>query len=86
MSAVWRLICTSPLDGPTNMALDEAILLGVASGSSPPTLRFFAWEPPCLSLGYAQPAGDADHERLAALGIDLVRRPTGGRGPGIPVK
>jgi lipoate-protein ligase A len=34
------------------MAIDEAILTAVAEGRSPPALRFFAWEPPCLSIGY----------------------------------
>lgn len=77
--ARWRLLISEPADGPTNMAIDEAILLGVARGDSPPTLRFFAWTPPCLSLGYVQSTGDADLERLAALGWGLVRRPTGGK-------
>lgn len=61
------------------MAVDEAILHAVADGAVPPTLRFFGWEPPCLSLGYAQSAGDVDRARMAGLGWDLVRRPTGGR-------
>ena len=61
------------------MAMDEAILVAVAEGRSPPTLRFFGWTPPCLSLGYAQPIADVDTERLAARGWHLVRRPTGGR-------
>ncbi len=61
------------------MAVDEALLDAVAEGRSPPTLRFFAWTPPCLSLGYAQPLSDVDLERLHARGWELVRRPTGGR-------
>ncbi len=61
------------------MAVDEAILLTVAEGNAPPTLRFFGWTPPCLSLGYAQPVADVDLDRLRARGWDLVRRPTGGR-------
>jgi lipoate-protein ligase A len=77
--AIWRLLHTPPLDGAANMAVDEAILNAVAEGAAPPTLRFFAWVPPCLSLGYAQPVSDADAERLAARGWGLVRRPTGGR-------
>jgi lipoate-protein ligase A len=77
--AAWRRLDTPSTDGPTNMAVDEAILLAVAEGSSPPTLRFFAWQPPCLSLGYAQPAAEADCARLDRLGYGLVRRPTGGR-------
>lgn len=61
------------------MAVDEAILESVARSSSPPTLRLYAWEPACLSLGYAQPYSDVDHPRLKSLGWDLVRRSSGGR-------
>jgi lipoate-protein ligase A len=61
------------------MAIDEAILLANAEGRAPPTLRFFSWAPPCLSLGYAQAAAEADLDRLRRFGFDLVRRPTGGR-------
>jgi len=62
------------------MAVDEAILRAVAAGHVPPTLRFYAWEPPCLSLGRAQPLTDADPQALRGAGFDLVRRPTGGKG------
>ena len=61
------------------MAVDEAILRAVAAGLVPPTLRLYAWEPPCLSLGRAQPLADVDREAVQAAGFDLVRRPTGGR-------
>ena len=77
--ATWRLLDTGESDGATNMAIDEAILRGVAEGSSPPTLRFFAWRPACLSLGQAQPIADVDEAACRARGIDIVRRPTGGR-------
>ena len=77
--ARWRLLLSPHADGPTNMAVDEAILNAVAEGHSPPTLRFFGWVPPCFSLGYAQPVADVDLERLRDLGWDWVRRPTGGR-------
>jgi lipoate-protein ligase A len=69
----WRLLKTSPARGTWNMAVDEAILVGVGNGGSPPTLRLYAWAPPCLSLGYAQPFSDVDIPQLQA------RRPTGGR-------
>jgi lipoate-protein ligase A len=77
--SAWRLLLSEPADGPLNMAIDEAILLAVAQGRSLPTLRFYRWAPPCLSLGYAQPVADADFARLAALSFDCVRRPTGGK-------
>ncbi|HEX7976804.1 MAG TPA: hypothetical protein VF498_20525, partial [Anaerolineales bacterium] len=61
------------------MAVDEAILEAVGRGETLPTLRLYAWEPPCLSLGYSQPAADVDRAALATHGWELVRRPTGGR-------
>jgi lipoate-protein ligase A len=78
-AATWRLLHSPLAEGAINMATDEAILRAVAEGAAPPTLRFFGWTPPCLSLGYAQPAGEVDRERLARFGYGLVRRPTGGR-------
>jgi len=75
----WRLILSPPLSGARNMALDEAILETTASGAVLPTLRLYDWRPPCLSIGHAQNAREVDQDRLAALGWDLVRRPTGGR-------
>jgi lipoyl(octanoyl) transferase len=61
------------------MAVDEAILEAVGKGSVLPTLRLFAWQPPCLSLGYAQTSGDVNLDALLARSWELVRRPTGGR-------
>ena len=75
----WRLLISLPAHGALNMATDEAIVEAVARKDAPPTLRFFAWNPPCISLGYAQPLSDVDPERLAERGWDVVRRPTGGR-------
>jgi lipoyl(octanoyl) transferase len=75
----WRLIIDSPQPGPVNMAVDEAILQAVSAGTSLPTLRIYAWEPFCLSIGYGQRIADADTERIAERGWDVVRRPTGGR-------
>jgi lipoate-protein ligase A len=61
------------------MASDEAILEACGHGDSLPTLRLYAWEPACLSLGYAQPFSNVDIIRLQMRGWELVRRPTGGR-------
>jgi lipoate-protein ligase A len=79
MTAPFRLLVTEPLDGALNMALDESLLRGRLAGTTSPTLRFFAWRPPTISLGYGQPL-DAriDETAAASLGIGLVRRPTGG--------
>jgi lipoate-protein ligase A len=76
---VWRLLLTEPADGATNMAIDEALLLGRLAGASPPTVRFFAWSPPTVSLGYGQPLDrHVSVDRCRALGVGLVRRLTGG--------
>ncbi len=78
-AASWRLIRSAPANGAWNMALDEAILESVGRQQSLPTLRLYAWDPPCLSLGYAQSINDVDLEALRLNGWQLVRRPTGGR-------
>lgn len=77
--AQWRLVRTDPAAGAWNMAVDEAILEAVGRRDVPPTLRLYAWDPPCLSLGFAQPVKDVDLTALAQNGWQLVRRPTGGR-------
>ena len=79
MTSTWRLLVTEPCDGATNMAIDEAVWRGRQAGTSPPTVRFFAWAPPTVSLGYGQPLDrDVDVEACRRLGVGLVRRPTGG--------
>ena len=79
MTDTWRLLITPPAHGAWNMALDQAILEHIGRGESIPTLRLYSWQPPCLSLGYAQPFADVDVARLNERGWDVVRRPTGGR-------
>ena len=76
---VWRLILSSPMTGPDNMALDEALLDSAGRGEGGPTLRLYSWDPPCLSIGYAQPFNQVDRGALRRRNWDLVRRPTGGR-------
>lgn len=76
---LWRLLLTPPARGAWNMALDQAILEHIGRGESIPTLRLYAWEPACLSLGHAQPFSDVDVNRLEARGWEVVRRITGGR-------
>jgi len=75
----WRLLITPPADGATNMAIDEALLHALADGKGQPTLRFYQWDPPCLSLGYNEPAAEVDEAACARRGYTWVRRPTGGR-------
>jgi lipoate-protein ligase A len=77
--AGWRLLLDPPGTGAWNMAVDEVLLDGVAAGSAPPTIRFYEWAPPCLSLGYFQAYEVVDAAGCRKLGVDVVRRPTGGR-------
>ncbi|MAS34598.1 MAG: hypothetical protein CL610_11355 [Anaerolineaceae bacterium] len=72
----WRLIYDLPTPGTRNMAIDEALLM---TNPVQPVLRLYRWMPFCLSLGYGQRSREADRQRLADRGWDLVRRPTGGR-------
>ncbi len=75
----WRLLLTPPARGAWNMAVDEAILEHIGRGASLPTLRLYAWDPACLSLGQAQSIADVDRLRLQTRGWEVVRRLTGGR-------
>ena len=76
----WRLLLDGAADGPRNMAVDEALLCACAAGLAPPTLRLYRWDGPILSIGYFQDAGrEIDLEKCRALGVEVVRRPSGGK-------
>lgn len=76
----WRLIKDSYHNGFTNMAIDEAIMIAHREGLVPPTIRFYQWSPPAVSLGYFQDlVKEIDVDVCKNLGIDIVRRPTGGK-------
>jgi len=75
----WRLMIDGGKRGAVNMARDVAILEAVSTARSLPTLRLYGWNPPCLTLGRHQGLEAADLDFCSAEGIDVVRRPTGGR-------
>lgn len=78
--AHWRVLRDAPADGAWNMAADEAIAHAVGAGLAPSTMRFYGWSRPTVSLGYLQRSeGAVDLAACRRLGIDIVRRPTGGR-------
>lgn len=64
--------------GPANMAID-ASLLAEAARTGRPLLRLYRFDPPCLSLGRNEPTAHYDRAAIARRGLDVVRRPTGGR-------
>ena len=76
----WHLIVEPHgRTGAENMALDEA-LLHEADRSGSAFLRLYRWSPPCLSFGRNEPAlARYDRSAIERLGLDVVRRPTGGR-------
>jgi lipoate-protein ligase A len=62
------------------MATDEAMLAAYLRGETPPTLRVYTWRPRAVSLGrFQQAEASVDLEECRRLGVDVVRRPTGGR-------
>jgi lipoate-protein ligase A len=76
----WRLIddLDQPHDAAGQMAADVALLESVIAGA-PSALRFYRWDPPALSFGRFQPDTDVDVAACADRGVEVVRRPTGGR-------
>ncbi|WP_099360684.1 lipoate--protein ligase family protein [Fredinandcohnia onubensis] len=78
---VWRFIDSGNCSPEFNMALDEALLDWNSEGKIPPTIRFYGWNPPTLSIGYFQKVErEIDLEAVKKYGLGFVRRPTGGRG------
>lgn len=77
----WILLLSPNSDGVTNMARDEALLDLVRDTEGPSGIvRIYGWSHPVLSLGRHQRARDIySTERASSLGVEIVRRPTGGR-------
>lgn len=74
----WRLVLDGERPGALNMALDEVLTRACADGERP-VLRLYDWSRPTLSLGRNQElARTADLESCKHLGVDVVRRPSGG--------
>jgi len=68
-----------PRDAAANMDLDRRLLDACERDPSRAYLRFYTWAPPALSLGRFEPDDAVSAERARACGVDVVRRPTGGR-------
>jgi lipoate---protein ligase len=78
----WRLIPPIDATGKVQMAIDSWLLQQHILGQIPPTLRFYTWSEPTISLGYHQRRYPAHWDGLTWQDrpVDLVKRPTGGRG------
>lgn len=75
----WRFIDTGPMDGPANMALDEALLRVFDPHDPAPVFRLYGWKPPSFSFGRYQDADAAlDLRKCEEYGVGAVRRMTAG--------
>jgi len=74
--ATGRLLFSGPGAAAENMAIDGAVLAGTGPDSGP-TLRFYSWSSPTLSLGYFQPYQQRG-EHAESSRLPIVRRATGG--------
>jgi lipoate-protein ligase A len=78
----WRLIPLLDAPGTCQMAIDRWLFERHKEGLHPPTLRFYTWSEPTISLGYHQKHFPEFWKELSwqERKIHLVRRATGGRG------
>ncbi|RLI10050.1 lipoate--protein ligase family protein [Candidatus Bathyarchaeota archaeon] len=78
MSETWRLIDMRIEDAYTQMAIDEALAYARRRGEMN-TVRLYRWNPSAVSVGYFQSVRDeVDLEACRRLGVDVIRRITGG--------
>jgi lipoate-protein ligase A len=79
MKEQWRLLKTQNNSAFTNMAIDRAVLVTNSKAKVPPTVRFYTWKPPAISIGYFQSLREEiDIDACKDLGVEFVRRITGG--------
>ena len=77
--AQWRMLPPMVLPGADNMALDDASA-SLARDGGEVIARVYGWTRPTLSFGrHQRSAGLYDPDAARERGIDVVRRPTGGR-------
>jgi lipoyl(octanoyl) transferase len=74
-----ELIIDAPASGEENMRRDVSLLDACARGEIAGAVRLYGFSPACLSLGRMQSLDDVDLEACARDGVDVVRRPSGGR-------
>ncbi|GEM_PF-1078783 len=77
----WRLIKAERLPGKFNMSFDRWLFEKLLFGEGKPTLRFFLWDKPTISYGMNQRNIESiiDYEKCGKYGVDIAKRPTGGR-------
>jgi lipoate-protein ligase A len=76
---MWHFLDTGFSIGAANMAVDERLAVELSHAEHEGVVRVYGWEPPCISLGYHQTIQGIDLDKCHKGGVDVVRRPTGGR-------
>lgn len=76
---MWRFLDTGFSTGAVNMAVDEKLAIELSHADHEGVVRVYGWEPPCISLGYHQTIEGVDLDKCHKGGVEVVRRPTGGR-------
>jgi lipoate-protein ligase A len=79
LEAEYLMLIDAPAPGAANMQRDIELLDACARGEIYGAVRLYGFAPACLSLGRMQPVSDVDTEACARDGVDVVRRPSGGR-------
>jgi len=75
----WQVLDGEPLSPAMQLALDDVLAHEVAAGRRAPTLRFWQWERPAIIIGNFQSLkNEVDLEAAEQLGVETVRRVTGG--------
>jgi lipoate-protein ligase A len=81
-----KLVGFTRRDAAYNMAVDSFLLdlaeaEAEAAGAVPRQgyLRFYDWTRPTISLGHSEPLENIDTGKALEEGLEIVRRPTGGR-------
>jgi lipoate-protein ligase A len=76
----FRFIVDEPREGAFNMAVDEVLFLSASEYPGTATVRLYEFNPATVSFGYRQTLEAAvDVDSCRKLGVDWVKRPTGGR-------
>jgi lipoate-protein ligase A len=73
----WQFTDTGFNKGSFNMEFD--LLLAKSLKPDEVILRFYRWQPYCISLGANQSENSLKTDKIFSEGYDVVRRPTGGR-------
>jgi lipoate-protein ligase A len=75
----WRFEQSGFRSGAFNMEYDQRLARALRAPDGPSIVRVYGWRPPAISLGWHQSPDEVNLQKCAEAGIDVVRRPTGGR-------